>query len=397
VRILPSLSRGLRLALILGLSTTYIAWHTRDAFAKKHSSDDDSGDDDDEDDGTDDSGGKGGDDSDDSNDDNGDDSDADKDQPAVTAGGLYTIKSYPVRELERPLTMTKGITQLHIGVGTDISAKGAFDTAGVNLDAAYGLKDNFTVLGGIDSAYNFRSFDFYFGFEGALVYDLFDIRVAADLHRSAIPHYSYFCEPVTANDMVDQKMPDPAQCGDQDPNNPAQIVSLPDGNYNAGDMQFSIDLGFPFRYSFTPQIAIVALQSLIKIDFNGVGRDHVLPEQVQLFDAMGQPLMDSMGNNVYVTNYVPAGNSAKPDLTPSIGFALNPIPQLSVVAYAQLIVPDFDTHAGAFQVPVSLRIEASPQQKLDIGLQFTLLNVDPPDPQSPVDNRFLSAYMQARF
>jgi len=26
-----------------------------------------------------------------------------------------------------------------------------------------------------------------------------------------------------------------------------------------------------------------------------------------------------------------------------------------------------------------------------------LLNVDPPDPQSPIDNRYISAYAQARF
>ena len=62
----------------------------------------------------------------------------------------------------------------------------------------------------------------------------------------------------------------------------------------------------------------------------------------------------------------------------------------------QFIVPDFDTSAGAFQVPVTLRVEASPNQQLDFGLAFTLLNVKPPDPQSPIDNRFVSAYVQAR-
>jgi len=50
VRKLPSLSRGLRLALILGLSMSYVMWHTREASAKKHGGDSDSDDSDDSDD-----------------------------------------------------------------------------------------------------------------------------------------------------------------------------------------------------------------------------------------------------------------------------------------------------------------------------------------------------------
>ena len=91
------------------------------------------------------------------------------------------------------------------------------------------------------------------------------------------------------------------------------------------------------------------------------------------------------------------GNGAKPDLNPSLGIATNPVPQLSLVVFAQLRVPDFDTSAGAFQIPVTGRVEFSPSQKLDIGLEFTLLNVKPPDGQSPIDNRFLSLFVQSRF
>jgi len=32
-----------------------------------------------------------------------------------------------------------------------------------------------------------------------------------------------------------------------------------------------------------------------------------------------------------------------------------------------------------------------------IGLEFTLLNVMPPEGQSPIDNRFLSLFVQSRF
>ena len=43
------------------------------------------------------------------------------------------------------------------------------------------------------------------------------------------------------------------------------------------------------------------------------------------------------------------------------------------------------------------RIQFSPNQKFDIGLEFTLLNVKPPEGQSPIDNRFLALFAQSRF
>jgi hypothetical protein len=46
---------------------------------------------------------------------------------------------------------------------------------------------------------------------------------------------------------------------------------------------------------------------------------------------------------------------------------------------------------------VTLQIEGSVSHQFDIGAQFTLLNVIPPDPQSPIDQRYLAAYVQARF
>ena len=33
---------------------------------------------------------------------------ADKDQPPVTAGGLYTKQTFPISQIERPLTLIKG-------------------------------------------------------------------------------------------------------------------------------------------------------------------------------------------------------------------------------------------------------------------------------------------------
>src|SRR3954468_14997533 len=117
-----SQSRGLRLALVLLMSLGSVAWHghTHVAYA--------AGDDDDDDDGGgDDGGGKG----DGGGDEEEPEEEPEEDQPPVTAGGLFTLKTYPIRELSRPLTMTQGITQLRFGVGTDLSAKGAFNSFGV--------------------------------------------------------------------------------------------------------------------------------------------------------------------------------------------------------------------------------------------------------------------------
>jgi hypothetical protein len=383
---LPSFSRGLRLALVLMVSVGYIGWqgHSHSAFAKAKGGDDDSSDDEGDDSGGDDDSDKGSKGDDDNNGDDDSENGPDKDQPPVTAGGLFTLQTYPVSELMRPLTMTQHITQLRLSLGTDISAKGAFDTGGVSLEAIHGVTDNFSVIGGFTDAYNFRQYSAYFGFEGALIYDLLDIRMAANLHRSAIANYSNFCSPVSTADPANPT--DPSQCG---AGSAATIVNLPNGKYNAGNTKFSIDLGFPIRYNFVPQFGVIALQTLMSIDFNSVARDHVVSSTTMTTDANGNPLT--------LTTNAPVGNSAKPDLNPSIGLAANPIPQLSLVIFAQLKIPDFDTSAGAFQVPVTLRVEASPNQKFDVGLEFTLLNVMPPDGQSPIDNRFVSLFVQARF
>ncbi len=160
----------------------------------------------------------------------------------------------------------------------------------------------------------------------------------------------------------------------------------------------------------------------MSIDFNGIDKDFVTVEpnpavmtpddtmrtaQTMMRATMiggssnSRPFVNARPDTVAMTQAatipVVTGNGAKPDLNPSVGVALNPVPQLSVVLYGQLRIPDFDTAAGAFQVPVTLRVEASPNQKFDFGLEFTLLNLLPPDPQSPIDNRFLNLFVQARF
>ncbi|MCX5747057.1 MAG: hypothetical protein NT062_31690 [Proteobacteria bacterium] len=367
---LASLARGQRFALSLLLGFGYAAYHTQVAYADD---DDDGG----EEGGGDGDGAEGGGGGDGDGEGEGEGED-DKDQPPVTAGGLYNIKTYPVREISRPLTMTQKLAQVRVALGTDISAKGAFGSFGLSVEGIYGYADNFALIGGVTNAYNGKAFGVYFGFEGALAYDFVNIRLAANVHRNAIANFENFCTPVSSADT-------PTMCATPG----AESVSLPNGKYDAGNTKFSLDLGFPFRYAIKPEIAIVALQTLMSIDFNSIARDHTIQSQMQVDDGMG-------GMRAVFTN-VPVGNTAKPDLKPSLGIATNPIPPLSVTIFAQLLIPDFDTSAGAFQVPVTGRVEFSPSQKLDVGLEFTLLNVKPPEGQSAIDNRFLSLFMQGRF
>jgi hypothetical protein len=372
-----SRSRGLRLALILLTSLGYVAAHDIWTNHRAFAGNDDDEEEEEEDDGGDDSGdGDEGDGGDEGEGDEEEDEDA-KDQPPITAGGLFTLKTYPVREISRPLSMTQKIAQLRLSLGTDISAKGAFESFGLSAEGIYGVKDNFALIGGVTDAYNFRQFGVYFGFEGALAYDLFNIRLAANIHRTAIPEYRVFCNPPAT--------PNEEPVGGACMNSSATQDNLPSGNYHAGGIKFSVDLGFPFRYAIRPEIAIVALQTLMSIDFNSTDRDFVQVTPVDNPEP-GQP----------TTMTTVKGNGAKPDLKPSLGIATNPIPPLSLVVFAQLLIPDFDTSAGAFQVPVTGRIQFSPNQKLDIGLEFTLLNVKPPEGQSPIDNRFLALFFQTR-
>jgi hypothetical protein len=332
---LPSLSRELRLVLALAVGVGYVAWDSPGAYAQD---DEDEGGGDDDDGGGDDGEGGGGDD---------DDSDADdKDQPVITAGGLFTMKSFPIRELERPLTITQKITQARLGIGTDVSNKGAFESVGLSLEALHGYTDNFMLVGGFTSAYNFQQFNIYGGFEGALAYDLLDIRLAARIGRAA-----------------ENRSTDPGKV-----------------DYRGGATKFSIDIGFPFRYVARPEIAIIALNTLMSIDFNGDAKETTTIDPETMMEVTTK-----------------TGNGAKPDLNPSLGIASNPVAPLSVVLFATLQVVDFD-FTNKLKVPATARIQFSPNRKLDLGLEFTFLNLKPDEASGKkfYDDRFLTLFLAGR-
>lgn len=217
-------TRSLRLVLVAvsglaaGLFPIIGPLHVAPAYADDDEDDEDDGGDDGDDGGGDDEG-------------EDEEEEEDEDQPPITAGGLYTIKTYPQGEIQRPLTMTKGITELRGGFGFDVSNKSAFETVGAAADIRHGLQDNVELRAGFSGENNFKSFRFYGAFEGSIVYDLVDFRIGAGLERSA----------ETTN---------------------AAMQTVPAAT------TFSIPIGFPFRYAPKEQVAVTALETAFSIEFD---------------------------------------------------------------------------------------------------------------------------------
>lgn len=207
---LADLSKSLRLSLALVLGMAAAAYPVL-AASPAWAQDDDEEEDEDEDD-------------EDQGDDEGEEEEEeeeeDPDQPPVTSGGLFTLQTYPQGENQRPLTMTKGITELKLGIGFDISNKTAFETFGVSADVRYGYQDNVELQAGFKGIKNFDNYGFYAAAEGSIVYDLIDVRAGVQLDH--VP----------------------------------------------GTTTFGIPIGFPFRYAPKPEVAVVALETAFEIQFD---------------------------------------------------------------------------------------------------------------------------------
>jgi hypothetical protein len=330
---LANTSRLLRLSLIAAMATAAVAApvHPSAAWAQDED-DDDEGDDGGDDDGGDDDGGG---DDDESAD---DEEEVEEGQPAVTAGGLFTLKTYPQGELQRPLTITKGITEVKAGLGVDMSAAHAFESVGALVEGRYGIEDNLELQGGFKGIYNFSQIEAFVGVEGSLMYDLVDFRVA--------PRLSY-CSPRTEDQ------------------NGVEVFLPPGCIDNEKDAALHFDVGFPFRYAPKPQVGVIALDTLITID-----------------------------------------TEDKPDLAPSVGIIVQPLPVVAVLLEAQILIRDFDTDADNFQVPATLTVQFSPTNLIDLGLEFTLNNVKQKEEArqddmgknigGPFTDRFLTIYGQLR-
>lgn len=235
----------------------------------------------------------------------------DEGQPPITAGGLYVLSTYPQGEIQRPLTMTMGITELKAGVGFDISNKTAFETFGGSLDGRYGLQDHVELQAGFKGLDNFRNFTAYAAFEGAIVYDLIDFRAGLQLATAKVGE--------TRN------------------------------------TEFGVTIGFPFRYAPKPQVAVVALETAFEVQFD-----------------------------------------SKPDATPNVGIIIQPAPIVAILVKAAVRVADFDFSAENLVVPATIAVQLSPNNKLDVGMEFTFPDIKVEDPAKFYDNRTLLFFGQLR-
>ncbi len=164
------------------------------------------------------------DDDDDAYDDDDDDDDDKEYQPPVTAGGLFTKKTYPIAELERPLTLTGGMGEVRGGIDIDVSKDTAFEIWQGKVDGRYGLKDyielqagaSFVLAGDFESDAAKPPSMINVGIESAIAYDLVDFRTTAHL-------------------VVDP------------------------------EFTFDLSFGFPFRYKPKPKVAIIALDKIMTI------------------------------------------------------------------------------------------------------------------------------------
>ena len=227
-----------------------------------------------------------------------DEDEEDPDQPPVTAGGLYTIETYPRTESQRPLSMTKDLVELKLGVGVDATNGNAFRSAGAVGDVRYGLQDNIELRAGFWGIKNFSAWQADVSFEGSIIYELVDLRVGLRVAR-------------TADTTIIEK-------------GASTVVD--------GELTASIPIGVPFRYSPRPQVAVTALETLFAID------------------------------------------DGPPDALPSVGIVIQPAPVVALLINASVAIEDFDFSVDHFVVPVSAAVQLTPNNRLDVGLEFRFGN-----------------------
>ncbi len=154
----------------------------------------------------------------------------DPDQPAVTAGGLYTKATYPQSEIERPLSITQKVAEARAGMDFDLSKGVTFETWHLDVRGRYGISDTVEAqITGLITAVSPESaptpHTIGVGGEVAIVYDVVDFRLTGELT------------------IVD---PDPL---------------------------FDIVIGFPVKYRLKKNIAIIALDRFFVINTDGAKPD----------------------------------------------------------------------------------------------------------------------------
>jgi hypothetical protein len=255
-------------------------------------------------------------------------------QPAVTAGGMFTKKSYPVAELERPLTVIQGMFEVRGGIDIDVSDETAFELFRLKLDGRYGLADHVELQAVID---------FLISGDRALLLPPAPVEGEDEVGGVTLPVglFGLGLEGALYYDMVHFR-------------SIAALTLLPKaGAPEEDDFGFDLILGVPFRYRIKPQIAIIALDEIMTIHLAG----------------------------------------GKPDLTVGVGGVFQVIPQVALTARAEIFVPAFNTKFVT--VPLTAAAQFSPNNQFDIGIEFTL-PVDVRNEETRFSKRSALLFVQTR-
>lgn len=234
-------------------------------------------------------------------------------QPPVTSGGLYTKQTYPVTELQRPLTITQGLLELRAALDADVSAGNPFNIWRTDIRARYGVKDNFELQAGFNGLLNGTiahqdvQYELDLGFESAIAYNLVDFRFAAEMPL-------------------------------------------------APSFKFDLAAGVPVRYELKPQIAIVAFDKVLTVHTDGNDPDLSLDLGV-IYQALPNLALFAR-TGVTLPGFDPSGDLAIPaiaavqftpintvdlglqltlaNLKPASGSKLGPLDQRAVLLFGRL-------------------------------------------------------------
>jgi hypothetical protein len=153
---------------------------------------------------------------------------SDPNQPRATAGGVYSLATYPLSEVERTLLLPEGVIQIRGDIDIDMTEDRTFETWTLRLFGRYGLKDTMELQAGLSTLQLIvpdevedNAVAVFAAVEFALVYDVLDLRAAIELPISP-------------------------------------------------EFEFDLVVGLPLKYRLGPKFAIVALERIITI--HTVGR-----------------------------------------------------------------------------------------------------------------------------
>jgi hypothetical protein len=146
----------------------------------------------------------------------------DPNQPKATSGGVYTLETYPLSEVERTLILPAGVAEIRADIDIDMSKGRTFELWTMRLFGRYALSDTFELQAGVSSLQFIvpdgvdNGVSLFAGIELALAHDLIDFRAGIEV-------------PV------------------------------------APEFLFDLVVGLPLKFRLGPKFAIVALEKIITV------------------------------------------------------------------------------------------------------------------------------------